>query len=84
MFDRWNVPRVLRDRLLSRDGTIRIGYLTSMDARLHALLPPAQADSWMMTPNPYELFEGRTPIAYMADEGTPGFDHISELLDEPL
>ncbi len=66
---------------LRHDELTRISYLVGIYKALHILLPDDLADRWMTQPNDDALFGGRTPLAYVIQEGIPGLHQVRSLLD---
>ena len=67
---------------LSFDTLTRISLVLGAYKALHILYPePAFADQWMRMPNTHPLFGGRTPIAWVVDDGLDGLFHLRRLLD---
>ena len=67
---------------LSFDTLTRISLVLGIYKALHILYPePAFADLWMRMPNTQPLFGGRTPIAWVVDDGLDGLFHLRRLLD---
>ena len=67
---------------LSFDTLTRISLVLGTYKALHILYPePAFADQWMRMPNTHPLFGGRTPIAWVVDDGLDGLFHLRRLLD---
>jgi uncharacterized protein (DUF2384 family) len=67
--------------ILRQDELTRISYLVGIYKALHILLPDDLADRWMTQPNDDPLFAGRTPLAYVLQEGIPGLHQVRSLLD---
>ena len=72
-------PRAVRT--LSQDELTRISFMVGIFKALHILLPDALADAWMTRPNDNPLFCGQTPLAFMLQQGIPGFREVRNLLD---
>ena len=67
---------------LSFDTLTRISLVLGAYKALHILYPePAFADQWMRLPNSNALFGGRTPIAWVVDDGIDGLFQLRRLLD---
>lgn len=67
---------------LSFDTLTRISLVLGTYKALHILYPePAFADRWMRMPNTHPLFGGRTPVAWVVDDGLDGLFHLRRLLD---
>jgi hypothetical protein len=67
---------------LSFDTLTRISLVLGTYKALHILYPePAFADRWMRMPNTHPLFGGRTPIAWVVDDGLDGLFQLRRLLD---
>ena len=67
---------------LSFNTLTRISLVLGTYKALHILYPePAFADQWMRMPNTHPLFGGRTPIAWVVDDGLDGLFHLRRLLD---
>ncbi len=81
------VPRSTMYKLKTAAGTLRcdeltrISYLVGIYKALHILLPDQLADRWITQPNDDPLFAGRTPLAYVIQEGIPGLHRLRSLLD---
>ena len=67
---------------LSFDTLTRISLVLGIYKALHILYTePAFADQWMRMSNTNPLFGGRSPIAWVVDDGLDGLFHLRRLLD---
>lgn len=68
-------------RTLDADTLLRISYLVGIFKALHILHSEPLADEWVRLPNTNRIFDGRTPLAYMAQGGMPAMQTVRRLLD---
>ena len=68
-------------RVLDADKLVRISYLIGVFKALHILHGQKLADEWVRLPNTNRIFDGTTPLAYMAKGGTPALQTVRRLLD---
>ena len=69
------------NRVLDQDRLQRISYLIGIFKALNILYGTRLADSWVQLANTNLLFNGRTPLAYMMQGGTPAMEFVRQLLD---
>ena len=69
------------DRVLEVDRNTRISYLLGIYKALHILYGDKLADEWICLPNTNQIFEGRTPLAYMLGGGLLAMQTVRQLLD---
>jgi hypothetical protein len=68
--------------ILSFDTLTRISLVFGIYKALQLLYAEAAfADGWMRMPNANPLFGGRTPIAFVSDNGLDGLFQVRRLLD---
>lgn len=66
---------------LRQDELTRISYIVGIYKALHILLPGDLADRWMVQPNDYFLFAGRSPLEFILRNGIPGLQQVRSYLD---
>jgi hypothetical protein len=69
------------DRVIDTDRLTRVSYLVGIFKALHVLHGRAIADEWVQLPNSNPIFDGQTPLAYMARGGLPAMQIVRRLLD---
>ena len=69
------------DRVLEVDRITRISYLLGIYKALHIIYGDKLADEWISLPNTNQIFEGRTPLAYMLGGGLLAMQTVRQLLD---
>ena len=69
------------ERTLEVDCITRISYLLGIYKALHILYGDKLADEWINLPNTNQIFEGRTPLAYMLGGGLLAMQTVRQLLD---
>ncbi len=69
------------ERTLEVDCITRISYLLGIYKALHILYGDQLADEWINLPNSNQIFEGRTPLAYMLGGGLLAMQTVRQLLD---
>lgn len=69
------------DRTLEVDCITRISYLLGIYKALHIIYGEKLADEWISLPNNNQIFEGRTPLAYMLGGGMLAMQVVRQLLD---
>ena len=69
------------ERVLEVDCITRISYLLGIYKALHILYGDKLADEWVNLPNTNQIFEGRTPLAYMLGGGLLSMQTVRQLLD---
>lgn len=69
------------ERTLEVDCITRISYLLGIYKALHILYGDELADEWINLPNSNQIFEGRTPLAYMLGGGLLAMQTVRQLLD---
>jgi hypothetical protein len=70
-----------RNRVLDTDRLTRVSYLVGIFKALHVLHGRAIADQWVHLANSNPIFNGRTPLDYMAEGGLPAMQVVRRLLD---
>jgi hypothetical protein len=68
-------------RTLEVDCITRVSYLLGIYKALHIIYGDKLADEWISLPNTNQIFEGRTPLAYMLGGGMPAMQTVRQLLD---
>ena len=66
---------------LKPDMLLRISYLIGIFKSLNILFSLPLADRWVQLPNSNEIFQNRTPLAYMLSGEAPAMDTVRRLLD---
>jgi len=69
------------ERVLEVDCITRSSYLRGIYNALHILYGDKLADEWVNLPNTNQIFEGRTPLAYMLGGGLLAMQTVRQLLD---
>jgi hypothetical protein len=69
------------DKVLEADRLTRISYLIGIFKALNILYSEKLADAWMQLPNTNRIFNGQTPLAYVAKGGLPAMETVRRLLD---
>ncbi|KQQ40373.1 hypothetical protein ASF61_06300 [Duganella sp. Leaf126] len=69
------------ERTLEVDCITRISYLLGIYKALHILYGDRLADEWINLPNTNQIFDGRTPLAYMLAGGLLAMQTVRQLLD---
>ena len=69
------------ERTLEVDCITRISYLLGIYKALHIIYGDKLADEWISLPNTNQIFEGRTPLAYMLGGGLIAMQTVRQLLD---
>ena len=69
------------ERILDGDVLTRISYLIGIFKALNILYGEKLADQWVKLPNSNRLFQGQTPLEYMARGGIPAMQIVRRLLD---
>ncbi|HEX7982208.1 MbcA/ParS/Xre antitoxin family protein [Oxalobacteraceae bacterium OTU3REALA1] len=69
------------ERTLEVDCITRISYLLGIYKALHIIYGDKLADEWVNLPNNNQIFEGRTPLAYMLGGGLLAMQTVRQLLD---
>ena len=77
----WYEWKKNKARTLEVDCITRISYLLGIYKALHILYGDKLADEWISLPNSNQIFEGRTPLAYMLGGGMPAMQTVRQLLD---
>lgn len=68
-------------RKLDQDTLTRISLIVGIFKALNILYSEKLADAWVTLPNRGSVFQGRTPLAYMIEQGQPGMMRVRQLLD---
>ena len=68
-------------KTLSQDQMTRISVLTGIYKGLHLLFADDMADRWPMLENSGPLFDGRTPVVAMIEEGIPVMLEVRRYID---
>jgi hypothetical protein len=69
------------DKVLEADRLTRISYLIGIFKALNILYSEKLADAWMQLPNTNRIFQGETPLSYVAKGGLPAMEVVRRLLD---
>jgi len=68
-------------RVLEVDRITRISYLLGIYKALHILYGAQLADEWVSLPNSNQIFQGRSPLAYMLGGGLLAMQTVRKLVD---
>ena len=77
----YEMKRHPENRVLNADTLLRVSYLLGIFKALSSLHGQPLADEWISLPNNNQIFEGRTPLAYMLGGGLLAMQTVRQLLD---
>lgn len=77
----YNLKKLGVVKPLDQDKLQRISFLVGIFKALNILYSEKLADSWVNLPNKNRIFQGATPIDFMATRGIPSMQVVRRLLD---